>query len=161
MIFGTFSPKFVYDPSGTSVTVMMNYVVVLKDEPFVKVITNESIINGHREYHYRGKHWLYEVRIHIFKCSNPRSKYEEIKQYEGLEVALYRHRDAEPFKNSTGDIVPFVITSIKEAYWDTPDYKDVLIVTFQSKDYIDLSDGSPIVPQAEEIIMSDTISVDI
>lgn len=154
MIFGTAAPKFVYDPEGTPATVYLDYVVILKDEPEIDLIENKSVINGHREFDYQGKHWIYEIRVHLCKYSNPRSKYEEIKQYEGDEVVLYRHRDADPFRDGSSNDVLFVITKIQEAYFDTTDYKDILIIRFESKDYVDPSDGSVIVPQLEEIIMS-------
>ena len=162
MIFGISAPKFVYDPDGTPATVNLDYVVILKDEPEIDLIEHKSVINGHREFDYRGKHWIYEIRVHLCKYSNPRSKYEEIKQYEGAEVVLYRHSESEPFKDANDDEVLFLITKIQEAYFDTTDYKDTLIIRFESKDYIDLSDGSTIVSQTEEIIIdAETIVIDI
>lgn len=147
---------------NTEMAVMMNYIVILKDEPEIDLIEHKSVINGHREFDYQGKHWIYEIRMHLYKCSNPRSKYEEIKQYEGSEVVLFRHSEAEPFKDANDDDVLFLITKIQEAYFDTTDYKDILIIRFESKDYIDLSDGSTIVSQTEEIIIdAETIVIDI
>lgn len=154
MIFGISAPKFVYDPTGTPATVELDYVVVLNDKPEIDLVQHKSIIDGHREFTHRGKHWFYQIRVHLFKYVDPRSKYEEILQYQGSDVILYRHRDGDAIKDGAGNDVVFVITGVEEAYLNTPDYKDVLIVRFESKDYVDLSDGSAVVTPIEEILMS-------
>ena len=154
MIFGTGSPKFVYDPEGTPVTVNLDYVVILTDKPEIDLVEHKSVINGHREFILQGKHWVYEIRLHLCKYADIRAKYEEINQYLGADVWLYRHREAAPFKDSAGDEVLFNIVSIDESYFDTPDYKDVLIIRFESKDYVNLTDGTTPAVSLPETIMS-------
>jgi hypothetical protein len=159
MIFGVDAPKFVYDPAGESeATVLLDYVVVLKDAPELDMITFEAD-NGHREFIHKGKHWEFEIRVHLFKyyeaggLAAALAKYNEIKQYEGGDVWLYRHRDADPFMDGDGEEVLFSIISVDESYLDTTDFKDLLIINFKSKDYIDLTDGTTPVVQSNEVIM--------
>ena len=158
MIFGVSAPKFVFDygVEETEQTVLLDYVIPTQDKPEPDIIEHKSVINGHREHILKGNHWIFEVRLNLYKYTNPRSKYEEIKQYEGLDVTLFRHRDGDPFKDSSGTEVLFTLVSVTEAYLTQIDYKDVLYLTFKSKDYIDRSDGSTVIPQLEEIIMSNS-----
>lgn len=157
MIFGVSAPKFVIDYGGESeATVLLDYCIPTQDKPEPDIIEHKSVINGHREHILKGIHWIFEVRVNLFKYTDPRSKYEEIKQYEGQDVTLFRHRDGEPYKDNGGNEVLFSLVSVTEAYLTQIDYKDILYLQFKSKDYIDRSDGSTVVPQLEEIIMSNS-----
>lgn len=100
MLFGTTAPKFVY--GGTTVT--MDYTIITKNEAIRDSILHQSIINGHTEEIIRGKHWLYELQMYLFRVSTDEytiaAKYAEMKKYEGLDVKLYRHSDGGTFKSS-------------------------------------------------------------
>lgn len=139
MLFGTEAPKFINDPAGTPEEVLLDYSVVIKDEPEEDRIVHQSIFTGHREFILRGKYWIFEIKVHLFKYDDPIGKYNEIKQFEGMNVRLYRHQDGDYIKQPDGSEASFFIESIDESYYQTADYKDLLFIRFVSNNYVDLS----------------------
>lgn len=141
-IFGEGTPKFIYDLGGAAEDeVTLEHSAILQDTPEAEILEHKSNINGHREFIKLGSHWVFSVRLFLFKYADPATKYTEIRQYDGCDVVLYRRDDGEPFLNSTGDKILFTITEVTEGYLQTTDYHDILTITFKSKDYVDLSDS--------------------
>ena len=148
MITGISSPKFIYDLGGANeATVSLEYSVITENAPEPKLYEHVSVVNGHREIENVGRHWNFELRIHLFKYSDPLSKLNQIRAYEGKDVTLYAHGDGPKFNQL------FILASVEEAYWDTPDYKDVLILKFRSKDYTSPEYASISTPQLSEIVI--------
>jgi len=147
MLFGIKAPKFIKDfDLPAEKTVNFDFCVVLEDNPVQDFIEHKSVINGHTEFINLGKHWVYTIRVHLFKYEeNPdtgytmRTKYTELKSIEGSEGILYRHRDGEPFRNNANELVTFFVESVDESYFETPLYHDLITIRFRSKDYIDKS----------------------
>ncbi|MDY0082852.1 MAG: hypothetical protein RBR74_06705 [Ignavibacteriaceae bacterium] len=139
MIFGVNAPQFIYDPTGVNETVLLDYIIPLRDEAEQEILIHQSIFTGHREFIQKGFHWIYECKLHLFKYDNPLLKYEELKQYEGLLVRFYRHRDGDYLKDSTGAEVEMFLESVDESYYQTTDYKDLLLLKFKSSNYVDLA----------------------
>lgn len=141
MIFGSTAPKFVVDPQGASHTVVLDYIVVTKDEPEQDILIHESIFTGHREIIIKGSYWVYECDLHLFKYWSPTTKYNTLKGYVGNEVSFYRHRNGDVLRDSSGNEVMMLFESMDEAYYQTPDYKDLLKLRFRSLKYVDLKES--------------------
>lgn len=157
-IFGEQAPKFVYNLGSLNQTeVLLDYWLPLRDEPEEREIVNESSLESVRTIIDRGDFWTYEGRINLFKYESItaiRSKFEEIYQFNKKAVTLWKHRDGQPFKDKNGNNVLFYMKVIPKNL-QTLDYKDILMVSFRSLKGIYFSNGTPIVPQLSEIIMSD------
>jgi len=133
-------------------TILLDYVAVLKDEPEIEQLIHKSEISGHREYVERGEHWLFRLRLHLFKYSDPRSKFEEIYHYKRAKVTLWRHRDGSQFLDSDGNDVLFMLEEVTPAYLERAEFRDVLILTFRSTDYVDFADDAYTeIPQLSDI----------
>lgn len=141
MIFGTQAPKFIYDPAGDNIEVLLDYIVVLKDEEERDKIIHESVFTGHRELIIKGYYWIYECRLHLFKYDNPQTVYENLKSFEGKTVRFFRHRDGDYLKDNAGAEVKMFLESVNESYYETTDYKDLLLLKFKSTEYVDLTQG--------------------
>lgn len=147
MIFGITAPKFVIDPYNTNVDVLLDYVVIQKDKPEEDIVIHTSIFTGHRSFIIKGKYWIVEMKMNLYKYTaaidslTPQQKYKELKQYEGLEMRYYRHRGGDYLKDSTGAEVKMFLESITESYYKTSDYKDLLLLKFRSTKYVDLTQG--------------------
>lgn len=137
MIFGQQSPKIV---DGSSNHILLDYSVILKDEPEFRNLQQESPINGNRSFHHRGYHWIYEIRYHLFKEANPRTKFETLHALLGdTDLTLYRHRDTDPIQDSSGVDVAFFFAEIIPIYIETANYTDGLILKFKSLKFVDLT----------------------
>lgn len=163
-MFGILPPKF---KRGTT-SVVINYWVTTRDEPESMFITHESDINKHREYDFFTTskiqdHWLFEGIINIGKYSYPYSKYNEINAHKRELVQLWRHADGDYFKNTNGDIVYFFLKELIPFHFDKPGFPDRLLLKFESQDFVDVSKALPsgIIPQPEEIVVDETIVVNI
>jgi hypothetical protein len=84
-ILGTDEPKF-KDTDGNEV--LLNYAYILKDEPEQYEIEHKSDVNGERSFDQNSLHWIYQIRINLFKYDNPEQKYNEIAAYRQNEVYL-------------------------------------------------------------------------
>lgn len=143
-LFGLAAPKFIYDPGGVNEEIVLDYSVIQKDELKPDIIVHKSVLNGHREFINKGSHHLFEVRIHLHKYTDKAArlvKLKELKSYLTFDVILYRHSDGVSIKNLLGDPVLYTITEIEEGYYKTPDFKDIVTIAFQSKDYVDFSNS--------------------
>lgn len=134
-IFGIEAPKF--DNNGTEV--LLDYAVVLKDEPEFEGTMHQSIYTGHRWWIDKGEHWRFDVMIHLFKYTDPQTKFDSIIACKNALVTLWPRRDRDPFKDSTGTVVKFKLLEVNKAWIDSAIYPDKLILKFESQDYIDIS----------------------
>lgn len=139
MITGTQSPKFIFDPTGTPVEVVLNNVVILKDEPEEDILIHESIFTGHREIIIKGKYWVVELKKYLFKEEDVFDMYETLKQFEGVEVRYFRHADGDYLKDGNGNEIKMFVEDITEGHLKTTDYKDLLFLRFRSVGYVDLT----------------------
>lgn len=128
-IFGIEAPKFV---DAESNEVLLDYFVILKDEPDFGTIKHQSIINRHREWVDRGDHWIFEGLIHLFKYENPEQKYLELHSYYKQNVILYKRRDSLPYSNSDGDAAYFRIDKLEPINLKASGLPDVLLLSFVS-----------------------------
>ena len=153
--FGIGSPKFVWHKGlADEKTVSFDHVNVLKDEPEKDLIYVQAEIGGSRKLWLQGKHWIYQIRMHLHQYSEPWSKYTEVKAMEGEEGILYRHNDGPAFLDKDSNEALFFVESIDESYLDDTTYKDLLIITFKSVEYVHLPRTATPRPQLSEIIMS-------
>jgi hypothetical protein len=137
MIFGIQNPKII--DSGAN-TILLDNVVVLVDEPITYKLIHQSPLNGNRNVVHRGKRWTYEIRYHLFKQSTDHATiFETLYDLLGTEVTLYRHRDKNPFQDTTGTVVPFIFKEINPVYVETVNYRDALILKFISTKFVDLT----------------------
>jgi len=154
-IFGSSAPKFVYDLGGVNeATVLLDYCIITRDDPDVRKIVHESELSADRDFITRGDFWEFEVMVNLYKYEDPRNKFEEIYQYKNLNVALWKHRDGSAFLDSSGDEVLFYIDEITPRNLTRLDYKDVLFIRFLSLKEVDFSNSVTVVPNIDEIIMS-------
>lgn len=137
-IFGIEAPKF--DSSGTEV--LLDYAVVLRDEPEHEEILFQSVLNNHRTWYDKGDHYTFEVMINLFKYADPLAKFNEIYTHLNSLVTLWRRRDRDAFKDSSGDVVYFELTEITPVWIDSYIKPDQLILLFESTDYVDISKSS-------------------
>jgi hypothetical protein len=132
MIFGTSAPQFII--AGPD-TLNLNYVTIEKDEPQIDFIQQESVVNGHRNFVIKGKHWEFHVLQHLWKFASPITQYQDAKNnFEGHTGSLYRHKDAPPFTEQ------FILYSVEEYYLERSMYKDLILYKFRSIDYVDITD---------------------
>jgi hypothetical protein len=135
-IFGTEGPRII---TGADVTIDLDYAIVLKDEPEYKNLTHENEITGSRYFIQRGSHWLFDVQIHLWKYEGMPDPYDRLVSalYDDA-IVVYKHRDGNPFQDSAGADVPFVLYELNPYYMTTTDYKDALILKFKSMKYVDI-----------------------
>lgn len=150
MIHGVLAPKFIGNIDTTQDEVLLDYWVTLKDEPEPKTYGVKAVRTGKRVFTNVGKHWIFQGRVHLWKYADPIAKYLELKSHEGKAVHLYRFRDGETFKNADDEIVPFIITSIKEFYLGNKNELDSVDITFRSTDFITtpVIQVAPVIPTA-------------
>jgi hypothetical protein len=136
-IFGISYPKFIV---GATV-VLLDHSVILQDKVIPDTVSTQSILTGHRDFTLLGKHWRFVTQLNLFRYSDPKVKYNEVKAYEGTTVdELYRRSDGLPFKDSASVPVKFRIVSINEGYLArTPDYKPMIEIIFESIEYVDIT----------------------
>jgi hypothetical protein len=133
MIDGTGSPKFI---GSDNHEVLLDFVVVLTDEPDYQVLEFNAEIDCKRYYFGRGYHWNYRIQVNLYKYWTKyhvpvKTKYDEIMKYLFDTVELSRHRDAPSFSSS------FFIYSIIPIYIERKDFRDGLIIDFRSCDLVD------------------------
>lgn len=143
MIFGSEAPKFIYDPAGANIEILLDYVVIEKDEPEDDLLIHQSIFTGHREFILKGQYWIVELKLHLYKLgiTDGTAFYNTIKLYEGMKIRFYRHRNGDYLKDSTGAEVEMFLEYVNESYYDTVNYPDYLLLRFKSTKYVDLSQG--------------------
>lgn len=136
-IFGIQAPQF---ESGSE-TILLDHVVLSKDNDSWDYddILHESVFNRYRVWTDMGDHFTFRLLMYLFKYDNPQAKYEQLKTYHRTLVKLYRRRDANPFRNSAGDIVLFRFDKMVEGFLHDVKYPDILTLEFVSQDVIDFS----------------------
>ena len=139
MIFGTRIPKFI-DQSGN--TVSLEYAKILEDAPSYRMVEQESVINNYINNIHLGVHWVFKVRIHLYKhgASAAITAYNNLIQYLGTDVYLYPHSEGNTYKDSSGNDVLFRVQEVTPAYFETPDFKDIILMSFKSTKLVDLSE---------------------
>ncbi len=143
MLFGSEAPKFIYDPTGSNTEVLLDYVVIEKDEPEEDFLMHQSIFTGHREFILKGKYWVVEMKIHVYKLgyTDGLAYYNTLKSYEGAKLRFHRHRDGDYLKDSNGAEVEMFLEYVNESYYNTVNYPDFVLLRFKSTKYVDLSQG--------------------
>jgi len=142
MIFGNDAPKFIYDPSGSPVTVLLDFAIIEKDEPEEDIVIHQSVFTGHREYIIKGKYWIVELTLHLYKHGvDAKTYYNTIKTYEGKNVRYYRHRDGDYLRDKNGNGITMFIDRIVESNYKTTDYPDILQLRLKSNNYVDIAQG--------------------
>lgn len=161
-IFGVAGPKFVYDHGGPGeVTVLIDYWTTTKSEPDTSYVEQISELDLETDLIKRGTHFVFEGYTRLYKYGLPeplnmssiQAKYDEIVQYHGMKVSLWRHRDGEQFRKGSNDVL-FYLTETIPFNLKTPDFKDALILKFRSAGSIDSSLGAAPIIQPNEIIMT-------
>lgn len=161
-IFGTSGIKFIYDHGGGSeATVIINHWVETRYAPETKYLVNESELNLERDMVKRGTHIVLEGIVYLYKYGLPepldydliKSKYDEIVQYHGELVSLWRHSDGVQFKTGTGADALFLLKDFVHYHLTTPDLKDAMILTFESVNVLNPVLGASQVIQPDEIVM--------
>jgi hypothetical protein len=137
MIFGEASPKFI---GSDDVHVNLDHVLIPfeVDRPDFKTIVHESTINRDRNFVHRKAHWDWTGVLLLFQYSDPLAKYEQLMTYLYDQVTFYRHRDKDPFKDSSGTIVPFVITEIEPFYFTNGFRQDAVRISLTSTKVVDI-----------------------
>lgn len=134
-IFGIEAPKFAVNNTD----ILLDYAVVLTDAADHDEIIHQSIITNHRSWINKGCHWQFKVMINLFKYPDPLSKFNQIYNCLNVLGTLWRRRDRDCFKDSSGSIVLFELTEIIPTWIDSADKPDRLILLFESTDYVDIS----------------------
>lgn len=133
--FGKLSPKF--EESGTEVE--LNHIIVLQNEPEDLDIEQMSVVNYYRDWVSRGEHWIFSLRMNLFAYPDPRAKFNEIMAYQRTVIdRLWMHRDRDCFKDTLGNDAAFRLT-IRPSWLESPNYYDILFLTFRSQKVIDIS----------------------
>ena len=137
-IFGSSQPRMISADGLT--TVDFDHSKILIDRPEFDTLMNQSRLNGDRNFHQRGYHWLFKIRDYLFNYNHPDSKFESVMEYLGTEITLYAHRDAEPFSDTSGETVPFFFDSFERFYADDPDSgkSDYIEYTFKSTKFVSM-----------------------
>jgi hypothetical protein len=135
-LFGTGSPK-IKTSGGTELA--LTYAKVLKDEPEWDTIYHENPISGERVLVRSKYHWIYEIELNLYKFAVPLTTYTALNAALYDEVQLFRHNEAEPVCDVDGNVVNFWFKEIIPYYLTTTDFKDGLILKFQSLGWVDLS----------------------
>lgn len=156
-IFGSAAPKFVYDPGGENpVTVLLNFWVTTTEETEQKEIVHDSELSAERSIIPLGDYLRFEGRVHLFKygtMAQISSKFNEIYTYDKASVAVWKHRDGEPFKDAAGNPILFQLNVTPKNLYSL-DYRDVLLLSFRALKGVDYSNSEPSYPSSSEIIMS-------
>lgn len=135
-IFGTTEPKYITVVGST--TVALPYSQVISSEPSTDYVEQRSELTGERQFLPRGTHWVVEIQVNLWKYSSPTpaTKYATIAGHRGAKVYLYLHSDGNPFYKSAGVSAAFVLKEVSPKWVTDTDYKDILILRFESADTI-------------------------
>lgn len=121
--------------SGTT-EVEVQKVRLLKNETIIKQLRSDSDLGHEVSIFSLGNRHLLQFRYNLFKQgSSTIAKYKEVYAYNDSWVK-FRFYAGIYFKDIDGNEADYFLT-IKKMHWDTPDLKDVLILTFESKKSID------------------------
>ena len=140
-IFGTTAPKFVYahGGGGSEVTVPLTYSTIVTSEPTTDYVEQKSSLTGDRALISRGTHWVVEIKVNLWKYTTsptPGEKYSTIAAYKGKLVSLWLHADGPQFYKSAGVDALFMLKEITPSFITDTDFKDVILLRFESTDTI-------------------------
>ncbi len=133
---GILYPKMIVNITTTLDEVLLQHAVVLKDQPEQDTHFVRAVRTGKRVFTNAGKHWLFQIKIYLYKYANAETKYLELKGYEGTKVYLHRHADGEMIYDTYNNAGAFILSSVAEEYTDEKNKYDVVILTFKSLNYI-------------------------
>jgi len=123
MIFGYQAPRMIHNTT----TVDLDHAKVISEEPTTDYVENVSQIDGQRSFANRGTSWTVKILVYLFKYADPLATYQSIVAYKGLQVTLLPHRDGREFEGTS-----FILKEVTPFFMATTDYKDGLILEFQS-----------------------------
>jgi hypothetical protein len=135
-IFGTGSPKIKTSAGADIALDNANYLI---DRPVFDNIIHENPISGARVYLHKGYRWEIELLVHLYKFAVPATTFSTIYAALYDEVQFFRHNEAEPVCDSSGNVVSFWFKKITPFYLETVEYRDALKLEFVSLGYVDLS----------------------
>lgn len=99
----------------------------------------ESKLNGNRSLKNKNTIAVIKFKIGLFKEENKESKALNYNFYLGKDVILYPWKDGEAMHNEFGKPVYFTLTNANFFFENTPEYEDLLILTFESKENVVMS----------------------
>lgn len=139
-LMGSQEPKFVGTGTPSSATVNLDHTTILTNWADAQIIEQTSVINGVRNYITLGDYSEFVVTVNLYKHTTsptPKEKFQEIYAFNHQLVQFFPHREGVAVKDSGGTAVNFYISSMIPGYLDTPDFKDILTITFKATGYTD------------------------
>lgn len=114
--------------------------VILKDEPEPDLLQIVSPITGHKSSVLKGYRWIFEVQVNLFKETSPSTTITRFLGDLGqTNHQIKRFGDASDYmKNASGNVY-FTLTKVQPAFLTQARQYDILILRWESNDYIDLS----------------------
>lgn len=131
-IFGQAYPKFIVNILSGREEILLPHAMVLKDEPDYRNFSSRAVRTGKKKFVHEGFHWTFQVRVSLWKYSDPAATYTLLKNYEGTKVNLYRRSDGELFCNADNVPAEFILLTVNEKYTDEKNKFDYLILSFYS-----------------------------
>jgi hypothetical protein len=136
-IFGNQAPMF--EKNGVRVPLL--YAIFNLDEPENLQRRHQSVLTGHRSYRDKGRHWIYEVTLNLYKYQDTElilAKFEELWSYRKAVVdKFWKHKDYEAQQDQYGSFIEYKLDQIIPIYLSTPTYPDQVIVRFKSVNFFD------------------------
>jgi hypothetical protein len=136
-IFGNQAPMF--EKNGVRVPLL--YAIFNLDEPENLQRRHQSVLTGHRSYRDKGRHWIYEVTLNLYKYQDTeliQAKFEELWSYRKAVVdKFWKHKDYEAQQDQYGSFIEYKLDQIIPIYLSTPTYPDQVIVRFKSVNFFD------------------------
>lgn len=80
-----------------------------------------------------------QIFIHLHKENDPATKWATYLSHYGTEVYLYPDKDGDPFQNEWGEEMLFTLKDFNTFFDSSSEYRDLLILTFQSNENVDMS----------------------
>jgi hypothetical protein len=135
-IFGALGPR-IYTSTGVSID--LDHMTILKNEPETKSFVTKNNLTGLDGHVDRGYHWVYEIRINLFKYANAWAMYYKLLAALGTEVTLIPCHDHTYFKDSDGTVVYFLFSELQREYLTDVNKEDALRLKFISMGFVDIS----------------------
>lgn len=140
MLFGKESPEFLLNPTSEAIIIIFNKSTIIEDKYKDDVLTHKSILTGYTTHNIKGTHHEFSIRIHLFKIEGESEQLLTLENYRyllGKDGYLKKHSDGYYInKKDNSNPVLYTVTQVEDGYFNTPDYKDTVIITFKSKEYI-------------------------
>jgi hypothetical protein len=133
MIFGTTSPKIVYDRGGAGeATLLIDYATIERMEPSTRYVDHTSELDRDRTFLHVGQHWDVSLKVFFRKYADPIDFYGQIAAYKGVSVSLWLHRDGSQFLQTSGSDALFVLRDVTPVQTTDRNMEDALILNFMS-----------------------------